>query len=207
MRKRFGIIFIIIGTALMTGALSLFIINRREDLHAQNSAQRLIPYIVQEIEQSQAQNDSMPNILDNTPPEYLTEEDLIMKEELIDGNWYIGYLSIPELGLELPVMSDWSYQQLKMSPCRFSGTIRGQDLVIMAHNYMSHFGRISELSEGAEVLFTDMDGNIWRYEVVVIDILDPYAVEDMIAGEYDLSLFSCSPGGSYRVTVRCDKIE
>ena len=34
----------------------------------------------------------------------------------LNGWDYIGYLSIPSIGLELPVMSQWSYAGLKIAP-------------------------------------------------------------------------------------------
>ena len=34
----------------------------------------------------------------------------------VDGNACIGILSIPDLGLELPVLTDWSYAKLKKAP-------------------------------------------------------------------------------------------
>ena len=52
------------------------------------------------------------------PIELLTEEDKKMTEVEIDGNLYIGYISIPALNKELPVMSTWSYPKLKIAPCR-----------------------------------------------------------------------------------------
>ena len=64
----------------------------------------------------------------------------------------------PALGLELPVQTEWSKANLKVSPCRQCGSTAGGDLVIAAHNYKSHFGRLSSLSEGDEVRFTSQDG-------------------------------------------------
>ena len=113
---------------------------------------------------------------------------------------------IPELELELPIMADWSYPKLQIAPCRYTGSVRGEDLVIMAHNYASHFGGLSKLLEGDSVIFTDMDGIVTEYEVVAQDVLDPYAVEEMTSGEFDLTLFTCTFGGHNRVTVYCDMV-
>jgi sortase A len=135
----------------------------------------------------------------------LTEEDKKMTEVEIDGHYYIGCLSIPALELELPIMSDWSYSKLRVSPCRYNGTVRGEDLVLMAHNYKSHFGYISQLKLGDRVVFTDMDGNVTEYKVVGTDVLEPTAVETVTSGDYDLTLFTCTYGGKSRVTVYCDK--
>ena len=210
MRNKIGILLMLIGTAFICGALYLFLHNNQEDRTAEAYVQNLMPVIYQEIHTTREEINTVPVItqsenLENKPIELLTPEDLTMTEKEIDGYFYIGYLEIPELDLILPVMSDWSMNKLRVSPCRFSGTVLGEDLVIMAHNYKSHFGRLSKLSMGSQVIFTDMDGKVWEYEVVATDILPAEAVEEMISGEYDLTLFTCAPNRTHRVTIRCDK--
>ena len=118
---------------------------------------------------------------------------------------YVGTLQIPQLGLELPVISDWSYEALKIAPCRYYGSVNSDDLVLMGHNYKVHFGPISRLKSGDAVVFTDMDGVTTYYHVVSRDVLPPDAVEEMTAGDFDLTLFTCTYGGESRVTVYCDK--
>ena len=44
-----------------------------------------------------------------------------------------------------------------------------------------------------------------EYRVVVLDILSPDAIEEMTAGDFDLTLFTCTYGGQSRVTVYCNK--
>ena len=46
----------------------------------------------------------------------------------IDGNEYVGEISIPAIGIDLPVMSEWSYPRLKIAPCRQFGSSRTDDL-------------------------------------------------------------------------------
>ena len=208
MRKGFGIVFMILGTALVLGALLLFLYNQRENRQAETASQQMLEQIQLEIQKNQQNASAETQILaDNTPVELLRPEDLIMTEKVINGYPCIGYVSIPELMLQLPVITDWNGRKLQTAPCRFSGTLKGKDLVIMAHSYKAHFGRLSDLSEGSEIQFTDMDGNLWYYEVVLMDILEPTDVDEMIAGEYDLTLFSCTPTGKQRVTVRCNMLE
>ena len=141
------------------------------------------------------------------PTLYVNPYDSEMTVVEISGSGYIGYVSIPELSLELPVMSEWSYPKLRKAPCRYSGSTKTDDLVILAHNYSRHFGKISKLSIGDEVIFTDMNGVVTHYSVVETDTLSPYAVEEMTAGDYDLTLFTCTYGGKSRITVRCDRAE
>ena len=198
----------ILGITMVLSAFSLILVNRQEDLTAENHVAEIIPLIREEISrthQTVSTEQAIPQ--DNIPEELLKAEDLIMTEKNINGYAYIGYLTIPDLNLELPIMSGWDSRRLQIAPCRFTGTLRGEDLVIMAHNYSSHFGRLSKLSEGSTVQFMDMDGKLWDYSVAAMDILPAEAVEEMTAGEYDLTLFTCAPNRSQRITIRCNFME
>ena len=116
-------------------------------------------------------------------------------------------------GLALPVMADWSYSDLKIAPCRYSGSLFRSDLVICAHNYARHFSPIKNLNVGARVEFVDMDRRLWGFEASEIQILQPTEVEKLVTTpdedgepEWDLTLFTCTWGGANRVTIRCDRI-
>lgn len=209
MRAKFGILFMLLGVMLILGALGLFFYNIQEDQDAEQFSAEMITALQEEVRhiQESIMHTTEPNILDNTPVELLTEEDLAMTEFVIKGHAYIGYVSIPDLRMQLPVMADYNTQKLQISPCRYSGTLRGKDLVIMAHSFKSHFGNLDTLSEGSKIQFTDMDGKVWYYEVIVKDILDAYDVEEMVAGEYDLTLFTCTKDRQHRMTIRCNLIE
>lgn len=199
---------IVLGVALLLGALALYLVNRREDTAAKRAAEDVMTQLVQRIQENTPEDaETIPELELQIPVELLTEEDKKMTEVEIDGNYYIGFLTIPRLELELPVMSTWSYPKMKIAPCRYAGSIRGEDLVVMAHNYENHFGNIPQLELGDSVSFTDMDGNITRYQVVGKDVLAPTAVEEMTSGVYDLTLFSCTYGGGSRVTVYCDRVQ
>ena len=191
------------GVALVLAALGLFLMNRREAENAELQSAILLPQLVDMAQQPETQEETRlpePEI----PEELLTAEDVKMEEVELDGHIYIGYLSMPTVELELPIMSEWSYEKLTIAPCRYYGTLRGKDLVLLAHNYDRHFGRLNDLKVGDSVYFTEMDGTVTAYKVIARDILDPYAVEEMTAGLYDLTLFTCTYGGRSRVTVYCD---
>ncbi|MGN0584031.1 MAG: sortase [Ruminococcus sp.] len=117
---------------------------------------------------------------------------------------YMGILYIPSLGLELPVMSDWSYPGLKAAPCRYTGSAEEGNLVIAAHNYRCHFGRISELDSGDEIIFTDGNGTVYRYSVVQSEIIGGKNAAAMQSDDenWDITLFTCTYSGASRVTVR-----
>lgn len=196
--RKLGPLLIVLGLLLITGALSLHLRNQAEQNRAALASQTVIPKVVEAIEQRQFQSPAE----EKKEP----EPERLMPVTKIDGYDYIGFLSIPSLELELPVMSQWSTSQLQIAPCRFSGTTYGNDLVLMAHNYDRHFGPLMDLRPGERLSFTDMDGVTVEYDVTVLDILEPTAVEEMTAGDYDLTLFTCTYGGHSRVTVRCNRI-
>lgn len=144
---------------------------------------------------SQVSEDELPN--------YVLDPEMDMPVKEIDGVNYIGVLQIPSLGLNLPIAENWSYSQLMKSPCRYFGTAYKSNFVIAAHNYPTHFGNLKKLHEGDSVIFTDMDGNGFNYEVAELETLLPTDVEEMKGGDWDLTLFTCTIGGRTRVTVRC----
>ncbi|MGI6544847.1 MAG: sortase [Fastidiosipilaceae bacterium] len=203
MRAKLGTGLMILGTALICVALSLFLYNRWEDNAAGEAAAEILGQLQNVLEQESDTPVDPREETDSIPDPYDKE----MTVQMIDGYGYIGYLSIPELGLELPVMSEWDYSRLKIAPCRYSGSTKSHDLVIAAHNYIYHFGRLKTLNIGDPVLFRDMDDVQTVYKVTVIEILGPTNVLPMMESEHDLTLFTCTIGGASRVTVRCDLVE
>ena len=177
MRNKIGNVLILLGAAALLAAAGLMLFNRREESAAAAAVEAALPQVLEEIRQQQETGPL---------PDPYSEE---MREVSIGEENYIGYLSVPVLGLDLPVMAEWSYPLLKKAPCRYTGATKTDDLVVMAHNYARH----------------DIEGVITRYTVTALDVQDASAVEEMTAGEYDLTLFTCTYGGQSRVTVRCDK--
>ena len=125
----------------------------------------------------------------------------------LNGYDYIGVLEAPSLELTLPVMEQWDYERLKISPCRFAGNVYEDNLVICAHNYSQHFGPLKYVPLGTEIRFTDAEGNLFRYAVSSFDTVGPNDVERMITGDWDLTLFTCNTSGQTRCAIRCDRIE
>lgn len=200
-KRKFGLFLMIVGIVLVGAAAALFMHNQREDEEAGSASEQVLPELKEHTDELNA------NKTDADGATYESDENEAMTEMMIDGYSYIGYLSIPTLDLQLPVMSEWNYKNLRRSPCRYSGSTKTYDLVICAHNYARHFGNIKTLKTGDEVDFTDMDGETTQYSVVAVEILKPTDVVDMSASGYELTLFTCTYGGASRVTVRCDRVQ
>lgn len=195
MGKRIGVFCIILGFCCFLSAIGLVVYNRIEEQTAENSSDILLQDVQKQIA---VQGDVQ------TSEKVLEQEMPVMQ---VDGYDCIGVLSIPVLALELPVLTDWSYAKLKIAPCHYFGTYHDANFVIAAHNYPSHFGRLSELQADDLIVFTDMNGEHYCYEVVLLETLPPNATKEMITSGFGLSLYTCTPGGGNRVTVRCNAVE
>lgn len=201
MRRRLGILCVLLGTVLILSSAALLMKNRVEEDQAGEAAQAVLPQMRSHMQEAKAES------RENPLPAAPAQEEPEMPVVEIDGQEYVGCLSLPRLELELPVMADWSYEKLKSAPCRQAGTVAGENLVIAGHNYDRHFGGLSSLLPGDLVLFTDMEGRATLYEVVLTEILQPDQVEEMLQSGYPLSLYTCTYGGQTRVTVRCREAE
>ena len=128
-----------------------------------------------------------------------------MPGEKVNGHEYIGTLSIPSLGLKVPVQRNWSYENLSVSPCRYSGSAYADNLAIIAHTY--HFGKLSSLALDATVTFTDMENNVFRYVVREKNTISPNDANEIAHSGYDLTLVTCTLSGTKRVAVYCERVK
>ena len=201
MPKKTGIAIIAVGAVLILSALLLLLYNRYEDAHAGQEAESLLASVEAAIS---AQEMAAPNKPESTeaPSPPLDPE---MPVVTLGGYEYVGYVEIPTLGLKLPVMAEWDYTRLQIAPCRQFGSSRTDNLVIAAHNYDTHFGKLKELSKGDTVIFTDMEGIVSTYCIEKLETLSPDAVDTVLNSGYDLVLYTCTKGGRTRVIVFCDR--
>lgn len=207
-------VFTLVGILLVVLALLLTTYNLLKDyrgrIRAAQSAEQLAQDIGRMRQVTERPNVSEPQTNDydlrgSRLPDYVLNPDLPMPEIEADGGVYIGLLKIEALSLELPVSSKLSMEALNNSPARYCGSAYKNNMVIGAHNYYSHFGRLKDLAQGDIVTFTDMNGNCFRYRVTEIDILSAADVAEMTSGEWALTLFTCTVGGASRVAVRCER--
>lgn len=200
MGKWIGGICVFLGVVCILSAIGFAAYNRWEEKNAGEISQDILEDIQSIIKEPQPElpdgTDILPDDPEKTPAEMATVK--------IDGYDCIGILSVPVLELELPVLTDWSYTKLKKAPCHYYGSCYEKDFVIAAHNYQRHFGRLSHLQAGDIVMFTDVNGVAYYYEVVLLETLPKEAILEMITSGFDLSLYTCTPGGASRVTVRCN---
>ena len=209
--KKTGIVFLSLGAVLILSALLLFLYNGQEDEAAGEQAQAMLQEVQNAIEdrnEDTAQdNQSKENEAETEPAEETEPRPTEIPVVMIQGHEYIGFITIPKLEIELPVMSDWDYDKLQIAPCRQFGSPLTDDLVIAAHNYKNHFGLLSSLEPGDEAIFTDMDGYEDHYELVRVETLQPTAVDEVQNSGHDLVLYTCTYGGATRIVAFFDRAE
>lgn len=193
--NKIGKIFIIVGLFLITLSISIIINNRYDEYNAGIKSQEVLDTLKENYNE-----DNLKVV--NT----ITNEIKDMKTTNIDGYDYIGWITIPSLNLELPIMSEHDYTRLSIAPCRYYGSIYTNDLIICAHSYETHFKNIDKLNQNDLIIITDINGNIYKYEVLEIEILNPKEVSKMIDNNFDLTLYTCTNDGLNRITVRCNRI-
>lgn len=200
----------IIGLLLLAAALFLTGYNLFDEYRAGKAAESVLEALREQIPDPSSEAGSLSESLVQDPaeaPDYVVNPDMEMPELEIDRDYYIGILELPSLGKTFPVMSEWSYVNLKIAPCRYSGSAYSGNFTIAGHNYSTHFGPIGKLSAGDQVIFTDTEGRRFVYEVRAVETLEPTAVEDMLSNEWDLTLFTCTFDVQARVAVRCLKTD
>jgi sortase family protein, putative len=206
----FGILCILAG-------LLLFVRNLGEDREAGIEASDSLQVLADELREEEKGTqqpfcvDGGKNILGTgkeTQQAVLSfYKDMEMPAKRVEGRRYIGILEIGALRLKLPVLDTFSYRNIKVAPARFFGSVYDDNLILLAHNYQSHFGKLHLLQTGDEVSFTDMDGNRFRYTVTGVEVIGGMEREKLAEGDFDLCLFTCTLGGKNRVVVRCRRVE
>lgn len=193
-----------VGLMLIAAALLLTVYNIRESDRAGAESEEMVVRM-------ESLTAALPERLETEKkelvPEYKKNPEMEMPTVEVNGQECVGMIEIPALGLKLPVISEWSDAKLKKAPCRYSGSAYLKNMIIAGHNYRTHFSGIKRLNPGDSVVFTDADGNIFSYEVAEIETVGGYDIEKMEAGDWDLTLFTCTNKGKARAAVRCREIE
>lgn len=194
MRKKISLCCICLGIVCILGAAGILGYTQIEEKNAASFSQTVTTVFGEELQKT-----------------YTTEgetEQLLTKSIAINGAEYMGVLLIPQLELELPVASTYTEALLQQTPCVFAGEIETEDIIIAAHNYEVHFGKISQLEVNDEIFLVDVAGKMHQYQLVLEETLDGDDLADLYAGEWDLTLFTCSHlNNAKRAVLRFEEME
>lgn len=200
-------VFKIIGILLILAALGLAYYNYLENFRAGADADDIYAKLHEQImmHTEAGKETELPQTENGAGTENAETDALEESATITLGEYeYMGEIEIPALSLKLPVINDWSYPKLKVAPCRYSGSIAGDDLILAAHNYDSHFGKLKNLEVGEEINIVDITGQKYSYQISSMEILEDTQLSDLVKeGSWDMTLFTCTKGGKMRVVVRC----
>lgn len=232
MRKKTGIMFVIMGAVLLAAALLSMLYNEHRDKRAGESSRVMLDELRLMIAERKDISVKGETFYDTSATETeaasqaVTEEpqtENVPFEETaaaapsapvpiaepapikINGHDCIGYLEIPSLSLSLPVMADWDYAKLDIAPCRHFGSAVNDDLVIAGHNFKRHFSYLTRLRGGESVIYTDTAGTAHYYTVTDVKHIHSDAVEAVKNSGHDLVLYTCTFIGDIRSAVFCDR--
>lgn len=184
------IVLSVCGALMIAGSAGMFAAYDREEWEAEHNTE----IVLQQVHVQMAENAKPYDVQQKM-------EDF----DLLYGN-PMGILEIEQLELELPILEKWNYELLTVAPCRYSGSVEERNLILLGHNYNRHFGTLKKLQAGDEMIFHDMKGRTFCYEVKLTETLESTQLEELITSGYDLSIFTCTPGGQKRVVVRADLV-
>ncbi len=136
----------------------------------------------------------------------------------VAGNGIIGYITIPKLGVEIPIYHGVSAEVLNIACGHIEGTslpIGGESThsVLSAHRGLPHaklFTELDKLEVGDTFQITVLNRTI-TYQIDQIKIVRPNETSDIqiVEGEDLCTLLTCTPYGinSHRLLVRGSRIE
>lgn len=179
-----GLVFFLLGFGVL-------VYNFNESNLAKKRSEDVMDLLDQQIqeEKTQSQEDNFQNQK--------------MQTINIDGYEYIGKIILDDLGINLPVISEWENQALTTAPCRLLGSPLDGDMVIVGHNYRSHFGPLLRVKRGEDLVFEDVEGKVYSYEVENTETLKGDEYDRLVRGEgWDLSLVTCTLSRD-RFVIRC----
>ena len=196
MKSKAGIFLMLAGGAAIIFSLIIIAVNIRLDSQGKKNSENVLNILESEIS---SYSEDENNIT-------YTDGNGLKKSKTIsvDNNYYSGIIDIPEIGIKLPVMSEWNYDNLNISPCLFYNDEKNNTKIIAGHNYSSHFGKLKQLKQGDYIIFTNAENKRVIYKVLQTEILGSTDTDKMLGGDdWNLTLFTCSLSGYERVTVRC----
>ena len=136
----------------------------------------------------------------------------------VSGNGVMGFITIPKIGVELPVYHGISSEVLNIACGHLEGTslpVGGENThcVLSAHRGLPHaklFTELDKMELGDTFQLTVLDRTL-TYQVDQITVVRPNEIDDVqiVAGKDLCTLLTCTPYGvnSHRLLVRGSRIE
>lgn len=134
----------------------------------------------------------------------------LFKNYNINENIYFCTLKIEKINLEYFVYENYSEENLKILPCKFSGGALNENsnICIIGHNYFDDrfFGNLDELEIGDKIgLESSLDGKNYNYYITDIYEIDENNIFEAIKNENDIktvTLCTCTTSKNMRLIIK-----
>lgn len=190
-RDKFSLICIVLGAALILGAVGILTASQIAAAQAKVDAAE----VLQKVQAL------MPPSVDCVPEERGNNG---MASLQIDGVNVVAVLEISQYGKILPVASAWDTDRVSYLPCRFTGSIYDSSLIIGAVDEEDQIPFAGQLEVGAKILLTDTEGGRYSYRVAAIHHAKHATLEKLQQGEYDLTIFVKDSKTLEYLLIRCN---
>lgn len=108
--------------------------------------------------------DTLQSLIPSVQDSVLQERaDNTMSVLSVDSTDFVGIIEIPSYNSALPVSDKWG--QTHKYPCRLSGSIYDGTMKIGTATQKGQYDFYRELSVGDRVVYTDMEGNRYNFEI------------------------------------------
>ncbi len=142
----------------------------------------------------------MPEVWDSVPEE---RQNTAMASLEISKESFIGIIEAPAYGTALPVCAEWDSSQVSKYPCRYTGSIYSDMLIIGGSDNEGQLDFIDEISNYDEVTFTDVSGMRYTYTVTDIRKTKDVTTENLTSKDADLVLFARNTYSLDYTVIRC----
>jgi len=151
------------------------------------------------------------------------EEEELVQEPEVKKNTYTAsngkkysmeaIVSIPEIGITYPVLTETSDKLLEISVNKYWGPEPNEvgNYCIVGHNYKNGkmFGKLSKLVNGDIIELEDLTGRVIKYEVYnkyVVNPTDTKCTSQLTNGKKEMTLITCTNYGKQRLIVKCREV-
>ena len=122
----------------------------------------------------------------------------------------LGEIEIPKINVKKYILDETTNESLSLSLTKFWGTNLHEvgNFSIIGHNYNNLFKRLKELERGDTFTLTARNGERGTYEVYKTYIVEPdemECIEDSLIGKREVTLITCTVGGTQRFIVKAQQ--
>lgn len=132
-----GRVLTVLGAVLILAALSLVLYNYRHEHESKKTMDNVLVRLDNEIPDEPQKEEASPFDVFDADDGYSDDSTAEVSDEdeslSLDGDEYIGIISLPALDREYPILKYWSYPNMNIAPCRYDGIRAGRDLIICGH--------------------------------------------------------------------------